>query len=131
MFAVTHHKQIVAHKYAYELLAESVPAHLELDHACRNRLCVRPHEKHVRLVTTKQNAENKGIAANNKSGVRGVYWNSERRRWQATVTHNRKAIYVGRYQDLAEAAEAVRLRRLELFTHNEEDRHAEEAPDGE
>ena len=28
----------------------------ELDHACRNRLCVRPHPDHLELVTRKRNA---------------------------------------------------------------------------
>lgn len=33
-----------------------IPGKKELDHACRNRRCVRPDEDHVELVTRKENA---------------------------------------------------------------------------
>ncbi len=33
-----------------------IPGKKELDHVCRNRLCVRPHSEHLELVTRKRNA---------------------------------------------------------------------------
>ncbi|MHC2299196.1 hypothetical protein ACVJBD_003402 [Rhizobium mongolense] len=33
-----------------------IPGKKELDHVCRNRLCVRPHPDHLELVTRKRNA---------------------------------------------------------------------------
>lgn len=33
-----------------------IPGKKEIDHVCRNRLCVRPHPDHLELVTRKRNA---------------------------------------------------------------------------
>ncbi|MCF1462834.1 HNH endonuclease [Agrobacterium vitis] len=33
-----------------------IPGKKEIDHVCRNRLCVRPHPDHLELVTKKRNA---------------------------------------------------------------------------
>lgn len=45
-----------------------VPGKKELDHACRNRLCVRPVPKHVDMVTRKENAKRREMA---KRGMLG------------------------------------------------------------
>lgn len=39
----------VAHRAAYELLVEPIPAGMEIDHLCRNRSCVNPD--HLEVVT--------------------------------------------------------------------------------
>lgn len=97
------------------------PRHLRVDHTCHNPPCVNP--EHLRLVTNKQNAENlEGAHRGNKSGVRGVSWDKRTRSWQASVGHNYKSYFVGRFADLQEAAEAVRLKRNELHSHNDKDR---------
>ena len=110
-----------AHRVAYELsLGESIPNGMELDHKCRNRACVNP--AHLRLATRKQNAENIVARRGSGSGVRGVYWDNVAHRWRASVCHNGHRYYVGIFADLNVAKEAVRIKRLELFTHNEADR---------
>lgn len=35
-------RNVGAHRYSYETLVGPIPEGLELDHLCRNRLCVRP-----------------------------------------------------------------------------------------
>ena len=42
-----------AHLYVYNLLIGPVPEGLELDHLCRNKICVNP--KHLEAVTHKEN----------------------------------------------------------------------------
>jgi hypothetical protein len=114
----------LAHCVAYALEHGPVPEGLWIDHRCHNRICVNP--SHLRSVTNKQNRENlSGPQRNNRSsGVRGVYWNKLTRRWYARVGHNKRLINVGTFDTIEEAAEAVRLKRIELFTHNDLDRRA-------
>jgi hypothetical protein len=112
-----------AHTFSFEIANGPVPPGFKIDHRCRNRLCVRPD--HLRQATTKQNAENLGGANSaSKTGVRGVSWDGRRGKYRARVMHHRKFIEVGSFKTLAEAAEAVRLKRIELFTHNDADRIA-------
>ena len=46
-------KTVRAHRFSYELLRGPIPEGLTLDHACRNRLCVKPD--HLRPMTNKEN----------------------------------------------------------------------------
>ena len=50
-------KMILAHRMAWELSGKELPVYtatsLQLDHRCRNRLCVRP--SHLALVTSREN----------------------------------------------------------------------------
>lgn len=46
-------KAIAAHRYAYEMLVGEVQPGMELDHLCRNRICVNP--LHVEAVTHREN----------------------------------------------------------------------------
>ena len=57
-----------------------------------------------------------------QSGVRGVVWNKGCQRWQAQIRHRGKDFYLGVFDTVEEAAEVVRAKRLELFTHNDLDR---------
>lgn len=111
----------LAHRYAYTDLRGEIPHGLQLDHTCHNRSCVNP--SHLRTATNKQNAENrKALYAHNRSGYRGVSWSSRANKWFACVRHSGATYYVGYFLDAHEAGEAVRLKRLELFTHNDSDR---------
>src|SRR3990167_1572712 len=46
-------RNVVAHRFAYELLVGSIPDGLEIDHLCRVRNCVNP--LHLQPVTTREN----------------------------------------------------------------------------
>jgi hypothetical protein len=46
-------KTVSAHRVAYELFVGPIPAGMQIDHLCRNRLCVRP--EHLQLATVREN----------------------------------------------------------------------------
>lgn len=113
-------KQHLAHRVSYEMAYGEIPAGAEVDHSCNNTRCVRPD--HLRVASRKQNMENLGnLRADNTSGHRGVSWNSRKGKWSSSVQHHGKPHFLGYFDDLDEAAEAARKKRLELFTHNHRD----------
>lgn len=115
-------KTSAVHRITYELTHGPIPEGLFIDHICHNPPCVNPD--HLRPVTPKQNQENLTSTRRASSGVRGVTYRAEKKKWQAAVTHNRKYHYVGIFEKLEDAEAAVIAKRNELFTHNDMDRKA-------
>lgn len=90
---------VKAHKYAYELKHGSVPDGLQLDHKCRNTLCVRP--SHLRLSTGKQNCANRSQAIAKRERLRvgrclhghdlSLHWNEKYQRcWECNRIRSRR-----------------------------------------
>ncbi|AWI57146.1 HNH endonuclease signature motif containing protein [Sinorhizobium fredii] len=48
-----------------------IPGKKELDHACRNRRCIRPEKGHVEMVTRKENAKRREKAKRGMLGHNG------------------------------------------------------------
>lgn len=115
-------KTVSAHRLSYALAGNEL-GDLAIDHICHRRNCVNPG--HLRLVTHKQNSENRsGAFANSRSGVRGVYWSKAANKWAAKVCHQGKPYYLGTFVKLEDAESAAIAKRNELFTHNNLDRAA-------
>lgn len=111
-----------AHRVAYELANGPIPSGFVIDHTCHNPACI--SIEHLRLATTKQNAENlSGATARSGTGVRGVSWVPSRKKYRAAVKHEGRTHFLGHFATLEEAAEVARQKRVELFTHNDADRH--------
>lgn len=62
--------------------------------------------ENLRLATPGQNAMNRKMHKNNKSGFKGVTYNRLARKWQANITVNRKIMYLGLYVTPEEAHDA-------------------------
>ncbi len=73
--------------------------HIDRDRG-NNRIC------NLRECDQLENAWNTSISKLNSSGVKGVYWNKDSKRWHAQGSLNRKRINLGFFQDIDEAREA-------------------------
>lgn len=73
-----------------------------IDHEDRNKLnCKRIN---LRSATRSQNNSNRNLT--NPNGYRGVSWNYACNKWQAVIWKDRKANYLGSFDDIIEAARA-------------------------
>jgi hypothetical protein len=60
----------------------------------------------LRIVSRKENGKNMQRKKNNSSGVTGVSWASDRRKWASYIMVNRKKINIGHFTELSEAIAA-------------------------
>lgn len=97
------------------------PRHLYVDHIDHDGL--NNKRSNLRVVTNAENQQNRrGLAANNTSGVRGVSWDSEKRKWCAVVRRGRKNVYKKRFDTLEAAAAAIVAARAELMPYSSDAR---------
>lgn len=116
-------KNIGAHRVSYTLSVGPIPDGLVIDHICHNPSCVNPG--HLRAVGQKQNMENRtGAHSNSKSGVRGVSWSKNAKKWRVDVKHNGVTVRGGVYASIDDAERAAVNLRNRLHTHNDMDRAA-------
>lgn len=75
-----------------------------LDHANRVR-----HDNRVvnlRPASPAENASNRSILFANKSGVAGVYWSAEHKKWKAQISVKGKRLFLGLHDDISDARTA-------------------------
>lgn len=106
--------RVFLHRYILD-----APRNLQVDHIKHNTLDNR-REK-LRLASPAENAQNrKGAYTNSKTGVRGVYWNKECKKWQAHITLNFKKTCLGQYQTLKMAEQVVKAARRNNMPFSQE-----------
>ena len=100
-----------------ELIVKRIDG-LQIDHINHNTLDNR--KENLRLCTIKQNQENliKSKNHNKTSGIRGVCWKSDKSKWKAYLTHNRKQIHGGYFSNIDDAQRAAIELRKKYFTHS-------------
>jgi hypothetical protein len=69
----------------------------------------------LREVSHSQNMQNRSLNRNNRSGVKGVSWDTQKRKWRATIQVEGKTRYLGRFDDLDEAGRAYQQAARRLF----------------
>lgn len=78
-------RSYMAHRVIWMLYNNAdIPDGMQIDHI--NRVKDDNHAENLRIVTRSQNARNIGLKRNNTSGATGVYWDSEKEKWVATLT---------------------------------------------
>lgn len=92
----------------------------DIDHVNGNstddRLC------NLREATRTQNMANKRMHKNNRSGIKGVFWDTQRKKWRAQVRKDRKNHYAGHFTDKYEAGAAYLAKARELHGNFATDR---------
>jgi|HigsolmetaAR202D_1030399.scaffolds.fasta_scaffold31781_2 hypothetical protein len=95
-------------------LVSNCPEGMHVDHFDNNTL--NNEDKNLRVVANSVNQQNrKSAQANSKSGIRGVSWHRQTRKWQVTVSVNKKQYYFGLYDDISEAEIVAKMARAKLM----------------
>lgn len=89
-----------AHRVIWAIATGKWPEN-QIDHKDRDR----SHNalENLREATVLQNATNKTIHKNNTSGMSGIYWKKDKRRWLAQITRNGTTYHLGYFVERSEA----------------------------
>lgn len=67
--------------------------------------------ENLRKATFNQNVQNSKIRINNKSGIKGISWDKNRKKWDATIHKDNKKYFLGRFDDLEVAKSVINEKR--------------------
>ncbi len=84
-----------------------------VDHKNMNGLDCR--RSNLRVATKSQNMANRGPARNNKSGLKGVFFDKARGKWQASIGVQCRVYHLGRYHTKELAAAAYDAAAVRFF----------------
>jgi hypothetical protein len=104
-------RRFYEHRIAWYMMTGEDPTGFEIDHIngnkADNRFC------NLRLATCQTNKANRGLSKSNSSKHKGVC--KFRKKWIASITHNRKIIHLGVFDTPEEASTAYDAKAVELF----------------
>ncbi|AJY05970.1 HNH endonuclease signature motif containing protein [Burkholderia sp. SIMBA_043] len=97
--------QYRANRICYALYHGKCPVDMEIDH--RNRKRDDNSERNLFAVSHETNGRNRGLYASNTTGVTGVSWREDRKRWRAlAMGENSKQVHLGYFIEFADAVQA-------------------------
>jgi hypothetical protein len=96
-------KKYQVHKLIFIMQHGYLPK--EIDHIDGNKL--NNSINNLREVTHNQNMHNRKINSNNTSGIKGVCFDKNTNKWRGQVAFNNKVHYVGIFEDIDDAKNAV------------------------
>lgn len=88
----------------------------EIDHINGDRADNRA--KNLRCISHQDNGKNQGRRKDNTSGINGVSWCKQTKRWLVVISIDGKARHVGRFSDISEAAKARAAAEKRYGFHN-------------
>lgn len=86
---------------------------LTVDHKNRNKLD--NQKSNLRVTSKSENAINKAPNRNNTSGIKGVYWDADRNKWNAQIANKNKVKHLGVFKTKLEAAVAYNNEAIKLY----------------
>lgn len=108
-------RHYLAHRLAWVIYHGKWPDE-QIDHISGDR-----HDNRItnlRCATALQNSRNRKRPSNNTSGHTGVSWNKKCGAWGAHITHKRRAINLGLFQDIDDALSARKKAESDLGFHS-------------
>lgn len=84
-------------------------------HPPRNGHKIDNRKSNLRLVTPKENVYNASLAKNNTSGVTGVNWVEEKRKWKVYFPFDGRLKHIGYYNNFDDAVEKRKSLEREYF----------------
>ncbi|MDH2092319.1 HNH endonuclease [Rhizobium pusense] len=106
--------RLFAHQVIWALQSGSWPAG-EIDHI--NGIRTDNTWVNLRLTTKSGNCQNASRRSDNKSGITGVFWNTQKQRWFAVIHHNGKHKHLGSFCQFSDAALARKAAEADLGFH--------------
>lgn len=107
-------KHYLAHRVVWAMVHGAWPE-ADLDHVNHDRADNRP--SNLRDVDHQTNHRNQNRRKNNTSGVMGVYWQKNRKTWNATIFVDGVSIHQGAFQTYDAAVSARRAAEREYGFH--------------
>lgn len=108
-------KEYYAHCLAWLYVYNEYPKYPnnEIDH--KNTIKSHNWISNLRKANKNQNLHNTNLRITNTSGVKGINWNKEKRKWEVRLGVNGKQKHFGFYDDLEIAKNIITIKRIEYY----------------
>lgn len=106
-------KVLKTHRAIYLMMTGELPKFV--DHIDQNRLNNRWNN--LRGASVTDNNRNCSLQKNNTSGVVGVSWSNDRKKWVAMIWHNSKPVPLGRFKEKEDAIAARKAAEIQYGYH--------------
>lgn len=100
---------VLLHRYLMDINNPKI----QVDHRNHNKLDNR--KQNLRLATPQENNFNRTFKSKSISGIKGVVWSKERKKWTANIKINSKNIFLGYFRKIEKAIKIRIEKELELF----------------
>ena len=101
----------LAHRIIWKMMTGADPVD-QIDHEDTNRSNNR--WKNLREAANGPNIQNSKLRKDNMSGIKGVHWDSQHKKWRAVISTNGKSQRLGRFSSIEEAANVIYAARLQM-----------------
>lgn len=105
-------KQTPRYTILHRFIIKNIPEGMQIDHINRNTLDNR--KSNLRIVTPHENMMNRRITSKSKNGGFNVYYRPSKNKYEASFSFNKKHYWVGTFDDLKTAENAVLEKRKEI-----------------